>query len=361
METSCFDAAVEFRSPCEKRLIQVRLCLKGTEIPASIHVYQETSAGKDKTTIVQVHSGRPLSVKWKDTFVVKGPEDEEIWGDGVVLDPVSERLVPRTMKRRIKFLEHLQGDEKMMLFALAEYRRTQGVWEKEILHFSPLSQKSLLQLSQELEAEGLIRILGFSPLFMISQPSFVFLCERILDYLTRYHRDHPESLGIPKGRIQKRFNLHPRILSLTLKHLVQDSQIVERDDVLALSRFKLALLPEEEKIMVRLENMLLKGEFQLVSLEELQRTLRLSAERLQKMMLILVERKRIVLGKDGFILHSRWLDEIIAKVRKSRKKELTVSEFKEMAGLSRKYAIPLLELLDQMGITRRRGHYREIL
>jgi hypothetical protein len=40
---------------------------------------------------------------------------------------------------------------------------------------------------------------------------------------------------------------------------------------------------------------------------------------------------------------------------------MTVSEFKSMTGLSRKYAIPLLELLDQMGITRRKGPGREIL
>ncbi|MDH5743615.1 MAG: SelB C-terminal domain-containing protein, partial [Candidatus Aminicenantes bacterium] len=65
--------------------------------------------------------------------------------------------------------------------------------------------------------------------------------------------------------------------------------------------------------------------------------------------------------KDGFILHSHWLDEIIEKIHKSGKKELTVSDFKKMTGLSRKYAIPLLELLDQLGITRRRGPSREVL
>jgi hypothetical protein len=40
---------------------------------------------------------------------------------------------------------------------------------------------------------------------------------------------------------------------------------------------------------------------------------------------------------------------------------LTVGEFKDLTGLSRKFAIPLLELLDEMGVTRRRGATREIL
>ena len=69
----------------------------------------------------------------------------------------------------------------------------------------------------------------------------------------------------------------------------------------------------------------------------------------------------IVEGIDGFILHSRWLDEIIRKIRSSGKRELTVADFKGMTGLSRKYSIPLLELLDSMGVTRRKGSVRDIL
>jgi len=55
------------------------------------------------------------------------------------------------------------------------------------------------------------------------------------------------------------------------------------------------------------------------------------------------------------------LDEIISRIKKFGKRELTVADFKKMTGLSRKYAIPLLELLDQMGVTRRKGSLREIL
>jgi selenocysteine-specific elongation factor len=79
------------------------------------------------------------------------------------------------------------------------------------------------------------------------------------------------------------------------------------------------------------------------------------------MLSLLIERKKIVQGKDGLILHSRWLDKIISRIKKFGKRELTVADFKEMTGLSRKYAIPLLELLDQVGVTRRKGSLREIL
>ncbi len=150
-------------------------------------------------------------------------------------------------------------------------------------------------------------------------------------------------------------------MALALKSLVQNGQIKVKGDRVALFSFEMSLLPEEKKMLDRLEEIYLKDKFQSVSLVELQRSFRFSQERLDKLLTLLTERKKIVCGRDGFILHSRWLDEIVQQLRNSGKKELTVSEFKEMTGLTRKYAIPLLELLDQMRITRRRGAVREIL
>ena len=87
----------------------------------------------------------------------------------------------------------------------------------------------------------------------------------------------------------------------------------------------------------------------------------MSTAKLNRMISLLVERKKVVLGNEGLILHSHWLKELIQKMRLSGKKELTVADFKEMTGLSRKYAIPLLELLDQKGITKRKGPVRVIV
>jgi selenocysteine-specific elongation factor len=107
--------------------------------------------------------------------------------------------------------------------------------------------------------------------------------------------------------------------------------------------------------------MVLSGELGTVTFEDLRATFKLTPAKLQALLEVLAERKKIVEGIDGFILHARWLDDIIRKVRASGKRELTVADFKAMTGLSRKYSIPLLELLDSMGVTRRKGSVRDIL
>ena len=160
----------------------------------------------------------------------------------------------------------------------------------EIIRFCDHPRAYLLELSQGLESEGRIRILEFSPLFIISQTGITFLCEKIMGFLGQFHEKHPGDMGIQKEKIQKRFNVHSRILILALKYLTQNEQIKVLDDHVALSSFKMTLLPEEEKILEQLEETYLKDKFQSVSLDELQKSFRLSSKRLHKMLTLLTER-----------------------------------------------------------------------
>jgi selenocysteine-specific elongation factor len=224
-----------------------------------------------------------------------------------------------------------------------------------------LPRETVLKLSRQLEEEGKIRILSFSPLSLLSEESFDFLCSRVLSYLSEFHEKHPEDLGVPPAKIQKRFGLPRRVLALVLKHLGRDGQISQGEELVALGDFWPHPSPEEEDLLRDMEAMYVEGDLRLVSLEEMQKRFRLSRKKLDRMLSFLVERRKIVLGKDGFFLHSRWLDETIQKVRNLEKKELSVYDFKQMTGLTRKYAIPLLELLDEMGVTKRRGRTREII
>lgn len=359
--TVCFDALIELDVRAREIPSRLMVNVNGETVPVSIYRVGERKERGRVKTFVNVQLSHPLSLNWKQTFTLKCPETGDVLGHGKVLDPAAEKLLRKQKKRRLEYLLGLYGDEKQMLLAVAKYLGILGVQEKDLIRFGPFPRARLLEMSQELESEALIRILEFTPLFIISQDALSYLCERIIQFLERYHEKYPGDPGVPKKMIQERFGVHPRVLNLALKYLHQRGQVVEEDDRVALNSFEMTLLPEEEDILDRMEEMYLKDKFQSYSLEELKKFFRLSSKRMNKMLAILIERKKIVLGKDGFILHSHWLDEVIQRIRNSGKKELTVADFKEMTGLTRKFAIPLLELLDQMGVTKRRGSSREIL
>jgi selenocysteine-specific elongation factor len=338
------------------------LSIKSQKIPVSAYRYQEDEGeALPDQCFVRIHTGKPLSLSWKESFEILDRKSGRILLKGRVLLALDEEFKQKAIKRRLELLRDLLGDKKEMILANTRAHGVQGLTEEELADFSALTKDTLFKLSRQLEGEGKIRILSFSPLFLLSQDSFDFLCERILAYLSEFHDKFPEDFGVSPEKIQKRFGLPQRVLALALKNLSRTGQISENKEMVALWDFYPLPSPEEEKLLQAMEAMYLEGELRSVSLADMQKRLNLSKKKLHRMLSFLVERRKIVLGKDGFFLHSRWLDDVIKEIRDSGKEELSVYDFKNMTGLTRKYAIPLLELLDQIGVTRRRGSTREVI
>lgn len=361
MKTNCFDAVVDFSLEGKRKRVDASLRVREEKTSASIHFYESGSADKTGSRFVRIHTHQFLPLRWKDHFDVLEPGKRRPLGKGQVLSPSSEKVAQTRIKNRIVFLEGLQGDKKDALSALSREKGMRGLREEEIEAFFPGDRESLLRITQDLEEEGKIRILSFAPLFLIFQESLDFLCQKIIDFVADFHERYPEQSGASQERIQRRFDPHPRVLSLALKHLLRDGAIQKSGEKFSLPDFRVVLTPDDKKILKELEKMCLKGEFRMFSFEELRKHFKLTAKKLDMMLSLLIEKKKIIQGKDGLLLHSRWLDGIIGDLKKSGKKELTIAEFKEITGLTRKFAIPLLELLDQMGVTRRKGSSREIL
>ena len=310
--------------------------------------------------LIWLQLNKPADVFWKEKIKILRYPDDASPSLATIIDPAPDLEDKKYLES--PYLKLLAGEARDMLLALLRLKGTKGLREKEIAEFSGLPGEDVLHLAQEMEFQGLIKILGFRPLFLISRESLNFLGDQILAFLKRFHEKHPESLGLNVEKLRKRFRVPRLILHLALASLEKNKQVIFREkDLVSLPAVEIPLNPEEMKILAELEELCYRGEFRRVSLEELKNRFRLSRRSLEKLLSHLVARKKIFQSADGFYIHSHWLEEIIERLRSSGKKELTIAEFKAMTGLSRKYAIPLLELLDKMGITRRKGSVREIL
>jgi len=255
----------------------------------------------------------------------------------------------------------MENKDKAFLSGLIKEKGSIGLSGEEILRLSDLNIEAAIRLSQELEADGEVKILSFSPLFIVSHSDFGLLCKKVSVWVEKEFQQKPDLTGLSLEDVREKFKIHPKVLEFILKYLGLAGKIKRRGEYIVPPEYKLPVSPEEKKLLAEMEVLLQKGKFRSSSQEELQNLLGVSPDKLKRLMSLLIERKKIVQGKDGFLVDSEWLDAIIARVRNLDKKELRVADFKKMTGLSRKYAIPLLELLDQMKITRRRGSTREIL
>lgn len=361
MNSLVFEAVLESVTSFDEKSFEVMLNLKGKKVKATIFSYERTKDQDESRQYVRLHLSQPLPLLWGDRFTLRGLKGPEFGVEGRVLNPLTKNAKPGELTKRLKLLERLSGSAKDMLLVKTQEAGIHGLREKDMNSFCSLSRETLVKLSRELEEEGVLKILAFLPLYLLAETSFDYLCDQILTFLSHFHSKNPGEIGIDMNSLKERFKTHSRILSLAAKQLSRTGRIKMHGNYLARNDFRVQLSPEEEKLLDNLEQMSLNGELHLVSFEELKKRFCLSSKNLSRMLDFLIQRKKIVKGQDGYIVHSSWLEELIQKLKNSGKRELTVSEFKMMTGLSRKYAIPLLELLDQMGVTRRRGPGREIL
>jgi selenocysteine-specific elongation factor len=96
------------------------------------------------------------------------------------------------------------------------------------------------------------------------------------------------------------------------------------------------------------------------SLEEAFARLQLTRADDQALAQVLIDERRLVRIKEGLYFHAEPLQEAQARVLAflRERKEITPQEIKDLLGVSRKYAIPLLEYLDAQRLTVRMGDRR---
>ena len=358
MKATAFDAVLDFPlGPVRRELAAQAVFLGGA---VAVRLADYAVPGRRATPFVRALAAGPVDVKWGDPFEIRTAGGETL-GRGRVLYPGAPGPEAMRISKRKALLSRLALGEKDMVLAMVENGGLQGLKGEDLAAFCRLSRSRVEDLARSLEEEGRVRIFEFSPLRLVAQSGLDFLAGRIVAFLAGWHRTHSGLRGAPLERLEQRFEAPRTVLVLALRHLAKEGRAVEEAGTVRLADFRIPLTPADEKTLADLEGMVLSGELGSVTPADLRARLKLTEGRLQTLLAALAERKKIVEGFDGFILHSSWLDGIVAKVRGSGKRELTVADFKAMTGLTRKYSIPLLELLDSMGVTRRKGAARDIL
>jgi len=146
--------------------------------------------------------------------------------------------------------------------------------------------------------------------------------------------------------------------------LLKSRAIVISGDLVQRAGREIALAPEETRAKELIEREFANAGLAVPSFAVVLAKLPVEARRAQKILQILLREKVLVKVADDLVFHQialKNLRETLVKHRKERGPRLPIGTFKELTGVSRKYAIPLLEYLDREHLTRRVGDERVIL
>ncbi|MBV9670656.1 MAG: SelB C-terminal domain-containing protein, partial [Acidobacteriales bacterium] len=279
---------------------------------------------------------------------------------GVVLDahPLNKRL---TGPELIALLTRLRnGAATDSLLARIERRTTDGMDVREAIKETGWSDKQLEPLVRTLETEG--KIVTRSGTW-IAGASWAQARRSVIEGLREFHAKNPLAAGSGRDSLRERLHLREPVFSACVNELVHEKEVVQLQDVIHLAGHQVKLKSDESAARAQIEKAFQTAGLQVPAMREVLMSLPIDRTRAQKIVAILLRDKVLVKVNDELTFHASALGELrnLLTREKAKSPSLDVKRFKELTGVSRKYAIPLLEWLDRERVTRRVGEARVIL
>ena len=310
---------------------RVRLLYASVEIFARIAILSEHKTLEEGDYFLQLRCSEPIVILPDEHFILRQESPLCTLGGGVVLDPWAQKVRKKHHKESCQQLLAIEQGERELLI---QRRGTRGmpIINAHILGLSGYTLDNVVW-SSKIHAEALISISG---------------C------VEQWHHTHPLSTGCP---LKELIHLHPLPISTkAYQSLLQDAlaqkQLKEpQKGVFALPHFAISLTPQQNEQKNQLLHVIHSAGLEGVPLNEY-----LNSEFLS----YLLSTQAIVRIQNHLLSQGR-----ITQLKESldlffeQNTFITPASFKEITSLSRKYAIPLLEWLDQQGYTLRVGDKRK--
>jgi selenocysteine-specific elongation factor len=295
-------------------------------------------------------------------------------GGGVVIDALPSKHRLRGSAQAASWLEKLEAaDEVERVALLVEMAGERGMGQDEIAARSGSSDEVIKRAAESVTKARRAVTASQSPKTaltpLIARPAFEELAGRVRATLKEFHRKSPLESGMGREEIREKIftRLPPDIFRAVIANLVERNEAVAEKDLLRLSSHRVALSAEEQAAKDRLAALFAEAGLQPMPLEDaIAQTAAQSgvdAARAQRFAQMLINSGELV-RVAGLVFHRSALEGLRETMRKFKAEHgprLDVTAFKDLTGVSRKYAIPLLEYLDLQRVTRRSGEVREIL
>ena len=178
--------------------------------------------------------------------------------------------------------------------------------------------------------------------------------------LKQFHREKPLLAGLSKEDLRTR--ILPSAPAFLLDALLSLSKTISaKSDTLHLASHKVALKQDESEAMAKIERAFETAGLAVPSTAEVLAKSGVEPARAKTLLQILLREHRLISLSDDLVFHASAIATLRSLLAGHKGERFAVAEFKDWTGISRKYAIPLLEFLDRERVTRREGDTRIVL
>ncbi len=301
----------------------------------------------------------PLVTVPGDRFVIRSYSPIVTIGGGTVLD-----ITPPRFKRKAPaLLAHLAlletGAPASVLEEHLKQAGAAGARAADLRARTPFGPEQLRQLLDELQQSG--AVVGVDREWYLHREAGDRLRAQTLALLEAFHRENPIRAGISREELRSRAgNAQERVFGQLLTALEAEGLVKSERDQVRLGSHSIRLTPEQERVVTGLEEDFRKAGAAPPSPEEALARHGVRGTEKHELFQLLVADRKLLRVKESLFFHAEALQSIRERLVAMllEKREIGPADFKDLFGVSRKYAIPLMEYFDAQRVTVRRGERR---
>jgi selenocysteine-specific elongation factor len=308
-----------------------------------------------ETAYAQLRMREPWLVLPRDRFIIRQFSPVVTIGGGVVLDaaPLAKKTAS---KERIAFLQTLEpGTRAGVLAARVARRGTAGLTIEAAVAETGWWPKKLVEDA----AANLVRVGDV----LVGSEAYAQAKQKIVAVLAAFHKANPLVSGAGRGELMEKLGFEETVFHSLMDTLVREKKLEVSGEQVRLAGRGVAMKDDEAESQRQIEQAFASAGLKVPALKDVLAGLKVDRVRAQKIVTLLLRDRVLVKLSDDLVFHRDaldWLRKTLA-AQKATSPKIDVAKFKDLAGVSRKYAIPLLEWLDRERVTRRVGDERIIL
>jgi len=329
-----------------------------SEAIATVNLYREKNLKPGQEDFARLRLSAPVLLVPGDRFIIRQFSPVVTIGGGIVLDTTPlKKAVPSA---RLDFLKlQAESDAKPALLARIR-RREDGLDIEELVAETGQTKENTRNAVADLVKSAAVARFGD---FLIEQATLVALADKVQQFVADFHARNPLVAGISREALREQAGLPGATFDAVLATLIAENKLAVTAELVHLHGRGVVMKDEEARSRKVIEQAFASAGLKVPALKDVLGGLKIDKMRAQKIVTLLLREKILIKISDDLVFHQTPLAELRRKLaaEKARSPKLDVGRFKDLTGVSRKYAIPLLEYLDRERVTKRVGAGRMIL
>jgi selenocysteine-specific elongation factor len=326
------------------------------ETIAEIRMYGAKQQKPGEEAYAQLRLTEPTLLLPGDRFILRQFSPVVTIGGGIVLDavPPTRKRSPQDAAAFLKIMR--EGSPQEMLAARVARRGANGLRLEDLPTEMNVRQSAAIQLAAQ---AGLV----WCNQILISQAAFAETKAEVVKTVKAFHDANPLVSAISKEELRDQTNLTPEVFYAVLAKLAEEKKLEIAGEQVRIPGRGVVMKDEESESKKIIEQAFASAGLKVPSLKEVLAGLKVDKLRAQKIVTLLLRDKVLIKISEELVFHQSALTDLRRKIGalKNTTSKIDVARFKDLTGVSRKYAIPLLEYLDRERVTRRVGDERVIL